>query len=292
LNIEEEVKIKILGHSGCSVEIVENFGDVCVRKATQDKTYMSRLRAQVEKQRNFSKTHHSVKVPEIYSEYCSERVFFTEMEYIPALDIFSFVSKAGKGDLDKLFHSIERYLLESLSLSHLTKFPTSDAINKIEQLENTLKINSKVKPYLARTKEILLQARFSSIPIGECHGDLTFSNILIEPGCDNIYLIDFLDSFIETPIQDIVKLKQDMVYYWSTKKTALNFDVCRAKIAFSYLNKKLDHFIDTQNIDNTALHLFQTINLMRILPYTEDATLSDYLLACIKNELTCLETYL
>ena len=40
------------------------------------------------------------------------------------------------------------------------------------------------------------------IPIGICHGDLTFSNILFNG--NNYYLIDFLDSFIEYPLMDIV----------------------------------------------------------------------------------------
>ena len=48
------------------------------------------------------------------------------------------------------------------------------------------------------------------IPVGTCHGDLTFSNILFNG--NNYYLIDFLDSFIESPLLDIVKLRQDTAW--------------------------------------------------------------------------------
>ena len=43
------------------------------------------------------------------------------------------------------------------------------------------------------------------IPMGKCHGDLTFSNILFNG--NNYYLIDFLDSFIESPLLDLVKIE-------------------------------------------------------------------------------------
>ena len=36
------------------------------------------------------------------------------------------------------------------------------------------------------------------IPVGVCHGDLTFSNILMKD--NKIILIDFLDSYLETPL--------------------------------------------------------------------------------------------
>ena len=40
-----------------------------------------------------------------------------------------------------------------------------------------------------------------------CHGDLTLSNLIFKN--NEIYCIDFLDSFIDSPIIDLVKLKQD-----------------------------------------------------------------------------------
>ena len=65
---------------------------------------------------------------------------------------------------------------------------------------------------------IVLQQKLSraiSIPIGFCHGDLTFSNIMFALDDNQVGLIDFLDSFIETPLIDLVKLRQDTHFHWT-----------------------------------------------------------------------------
>jgi hypothetical protein len=283
-------EIKILGHSGCVVEIVDNFGDVCIRKATVDQSYIPRLNAQISKQKKFSKLFKSVGVPEVYSEYQSPRVYFAEMQYIPALDIFSFVSVASKEDLDVFFSVIESYLEESLSKSKLVEFPLVEITQKLESIAKSL--SNKIPNAESRINKvngILRDNKFPPIPVGFCHGDLTFSNILIDPGYENIYLIDFLDSFIESPLQDIVKIKQDVVHHWSSLKAETNVDTSRTRITFNYLNKKLDQFIADHSINVSVLSLFQVVNLMRILPYTEDTETINYLLTCIDSELNNLE---
>lgn len=289
----EKAEIKILGHSGCLVEIVENFSDICIRKATLNNHYMDRLKAQITKQKQFSVLFNSVQVPKIYGEYTSPHVYFAEMQYITGLDIFTFFDVASKDDLDKFFNVIEDYLSESLSLSEMMDFPLDKIYQKLSSLEldftDTLPSANR---HISRLKCVLVDHTFPSIPIGFCHGDLTFSNILVEPDCENIYFIDLLDSFLESPIQDIVKLKQDIIYHWSTKKTVQSFDVCRSKIIFAYFNKRLDKFIEKHFLNKAVVSLFQIINLLRILPYTDDFELINYLHACIENEFKNLESSL
>lgn len=289
----EKAEIKIQGHSGCLVEIVENFKDICIRKATLDSNYMLRLKAQITKQKQFSTLFNSVGVPEIYGEYQSPQVYFAEMKYVTGLDIFTFFDVASKDDLDKFFALIEAYLIESLSLSKTSDFPLKDINKKLDSLESNFAISlPSATSNISRLRYILKNNVFPSIPIGVCHGDLTFSNILIDQDCENVYFIDLLDSFIETPIQDIVKIKQDIVYHWSTKKTVQIFDICRTKIIFAYFNKRLDEFIEKNLINKAVVSLFQIINLMRILPYTADLELIDYLQKCIEKEFINLESSL
>jgi len=286
----QKAEIKIPGHSGCLVEIVENFNDTCIRKSTLNDSYMLRLKSQITKQKQFSALFSSVHVPEIYGEYQSPNVYFAEMKYVTGLDIFTFFDVASKYDLDKFFNVIEDYLIESLSLSQISDFPSEDINRKLDSLELYFSENlPSANNNMSRLKHILNNNVFPSIPVGICHGDLTFSNVLIEPGCENIYFIDLLDSFIESPIQDIVKIKQDVVYHWSTKKTVQVFDICRTKIIFTYFNKRLDEFIERHLISKAVVSLFQIINLMRILPYTSDLELINYLHICIENELKNLE---
>ena len=54
---------------------------------------------------------------------------------------------------------------------------------------------------------------YISIPVGDCHGDLTMSNIIFWVGKYISYR--FLPSFIETPLWDVVKLEQDLIMGWS-----------------------------------------------------------------------------
>lgn len=289
----DNVQVKIPGHSGCLVEIVDNFDEVCIRKSTLDQSYMLRLSAQIAKQKKFSSLFNSVRVPEVYGEYQSPRVYFAEMKYIPALDIFDFIGSANKEKLDKFIEIIEAYLKEALLLSEMTEFPYANFTDKLEDLElNIIKKSPETVGYVRRLKDILKRYTFSPIPVGICHGDLTFSNILIESDCENIYFIDFLDSFVESPIQDIVKIKQDVVYFWSIKKSIQNFDTCRARIIFSYLNKRIDDFIAEQSINKAVVSLFQVVNLLRIIPYTRDFELTNYLLLCIDSEFKVLESAL
>ena len=64
-----------------------------------------------------------------------------------------------------------------------------------------------------RSTTVFNQLNTIEMPVGVCHGDLTFSNILFNG--NNYYLIDFLDSFIEAPLLDIVKIRQDSAHLWS-----------------------------------------------------------------------------
>ena len=43
------------------------------------------------------------------------------------------------------------------------------------------------------------------IPVGFCHGDFTFSNMIISENGD-LCLIDFLHTFCESPLQDYAKV--------------------------------------------------------------------------------------
>lgn len=49
----------------------------------------------------------------------------------------------------------------------------------------------------------------------EAHGDLTLTNVLVNT--DGVYFIDFLDSFLASPVADVAKLHQDTRYRWITR---------------------------------------------------------------------------
>ena len=55
---------------------------------------------------------------------------------------------------------------------------------------------------------------FSFVPRSSCHGDLTLENIIVTTN-NELYLIDFLDSFYDSWMIDIAKLLQDLELKWS-----------------------------------------------------------------------------
>ncbi len=56
------------------------------------------------------------------------------------------------------------------------------------------------------------------VPWGFCHGDINFGNMIVDPMKQELYLFDFLDSFIESPLQDFSSLRQDFAFGWFTVK--------------------------------------------------------------------------
>lgn len=122
------------------------------------------------------------------------------------------------------------------------------------------------------------------IPVGLCHGDLTFSNILFNG--NNYYLIDFLDSFIESPLLDIVKLRQDTAWLWSQLMYVNPFDTIRLRIAFQKIDRELDsYFRGKYEWYGRYYKPLQLMNFLRILQYAHEEKVIDYLKNAIHEQL-------
>ena len=96
-------------------------------------------------------------------------------------------------------------------------------------------------------------------------------------------MLDFLDTFFDSPLQDIVKLKQDTKYYWSLRKLNSVRDSVKIKQCFSYINKKLDDKFNNEEYYVKYYKHFQILNLLRIIPYCKDKTDITFLLKNINN---------
>ena len=113
--------------------------------------------------------------------------------------------------------------------------------------------------------KIIITNKASELNSGYCHGDLTFENIIINN--NKVYLIDFLDSYVDSPIIDISKIKQDLILNWSNrfeKPSNLNL------IKNQWLNNYLDSFLQKMDLSIEAIELQKKITLLRILPYTNN----------------------
>ena len=143
-----------------------------------------------------------------------------------------------------------------------------DTIEKITQNKSELEFLSHIE------KELQALPDRIQIPLGKCHGDLTFSNILFTDR--KIILIDFLDNFIETPLQDIVKLRQDTKHLWSLRLYKKKYDGTKIEILLNYLDNLIDKHFSKYEFYRKYYFIFQKINLLRILPYAKDKQTFQY----------------
>jgi hypothetical protein len=206
-------------------------------------------------------------------------------------------------------------------------------------------VTDTVLPWL-RT-EYLSSPELTDIPVGACHGDLTLSNILVAPHDDvgpnlcrgerspvdhaledanegpSLILIDFLDSFVESPLADLAKLKQDLCYCWTLRlqcqsASRKRLAAQRAELAGrtnagrssssssstkltpigyypDYDGTKLVGIFDRFWATVTAryeqrpwfkryLPLFFLMNQLRVLQYAQDSEIATYLVATVRAE--------
>ena len=162
----------------------------------------------------------------------------------------------------------------------------ADVAIKVEKNAH-LKDDAEAQELVKRSSEVMDRVGDMLMPVGMCHGDLTYSNILFNG--NNYYLIDFLDSFIESPLLDIVKIRQDTAYLWSTMMYNKPFD----KVRLSIISEKIDTAIDDYFTEKYQWYRqyympLQLMNFLRILQYGHNDKVIAYLKRVISSQLAFL----
>lgn len=118
-----------------------------------------------------------------------------------------------------------------------------------------------------------------------CHGDLTLENIIVKS--DQLYVIDFLDSFFDSWLIDIGTLLQDVQMLWSYRYTdELDINaLIRLMVFRDVLMDELDS-IDSE-ISKEAYYAL-LLKLMRIVPYSKDERTMDFLTSRIDELMNIL----
>lgn len=186
-----------------------------------------------------------------------------KMEYISGYSFSQFLTAASKRDLDGFINKIDGYLKENQITNY--DIPIELFINKIKSIDyDSTLLLSKIK-----------NKKTVNVGVGICHGDLTLSNMIF---AEDIYLIDFLDSYLESPTMDIVKLRQDTHLHWSLNMVENVTDLTKIKLGLRYI----DEFL-INNYEVEDYYFLQIINLIRIFPYTNDKKTEDWLNKNIKE---------
>ena len=256
--------LKIKGNSGCEIEVLGSGASTFVRKRSAGSNYDKRLINQAQKQDAYlEKVSVECTVPKIIEV---GKDYF-DMELFHGMDVVSYVEVCSKNEVDYLFSKLVEIIHATIESCKLSVFDKERFLNKFYSIKCDIS-------FLGADVEVV-ENFFKSlpedkIPFGICHGDLTLSNVLVSKTDKKVCLIDFLDTFYETPLQDIVKLRQDTRYMWTYLLYNQKYDSVRHKSVMSYLDKKIVDSFSEYDFYQTYYRPFQMMNFLRIAPYAKD----------------------
>jgi predicted Ser/Thr protein kinase len=237
------------GLSGCKLHFVD---EATLRKSSSIE-YSQRLLKQAKKQKYFLNYNFTtINVPRVLD--IGEDYF--DMEYISAQTFDTFFETCDRDEVEFILQSLFEYF--DFLISRKKIYKEDDLKNKIyTKLSSIDVVDLQFKNYL-----LDFDYDAKSAPKTFCHGDLTFSNILFNG--KRIFLIDFLDSYVNSFLVDLVKLKQDLFYFWSIringKKSLRLYQTKR------YIWKKISQRY-AEYIGTDLFSMLDVINLLRIQPY-------------------------
>lgn len=247
----------VKGNSGFGIELVN---ELTIRKSSSGKG-AERLKRQIEKQIEFHQrysSHDRVRTPRILSTGTAAGAYYADMEFVAAKDFVQFLCEADRHALDNFSAVMADFIKANLEGAK-EKDVSGDIRAKLKELRE----RGVPAPYVEMA-EGHCQGPVH-IPVGTCHGDLTLSNILFKG--EVLYLLDFLDSYVESPLQDVVKVRQDTYFCWSLLLYQSDFNWPRVQISLQYLDRQIDDAFQSYDWYKRHYDLFQFINMMRVLPY-------------------------
>ena len=240
--------MKLIGHSGCDLQLV---GSSIVRKISPNPDYNKRLIKQAHKQNDF--THPTVKTPKIINIGYKNNLAYFDMEYITGVTLAKFCQVSNIKNIENIINSLTG---------------TNDFKSDIKK-----QVKNKCLT-LDHFPHIIIDEVDWTVPTGNCHGDLTFENILIDSE-GQPYVLDFLDSYVNSIEVDCSKLMQDSFCGWSFRSlNTVPWHVLR------YINDMLC---------SKRRYILLLINLYRIIPYTTNRNTHKWLQCQIKKTLKAID---
>ena len=247
------------GHSGCKVKLIEDTNKVFVRKITANAEYNNRLKKQMEKQEAYN--NELLKAPKIYSYGIENELFYFDMEYIQGITLAESMKSIEAGKIENIVDSIAN----SIYSSDEGVADTCVFKKKIESLTSSEEILHSI--VAKKGLKMLDSYCWEGFKKSACHGDMTLENIIVKD--NELYLIDFLDSFYDCWILDAGTLLQDAQLMWSYRmqNTISNNTMIRLLIFHDILLDKLKRKMPENMSD---IYYALLLKLLRIYPYTRD----------------------
>lgn len=262
------IKKELKGHSGCKLEILEDRDNVFVVKTSKDTKYNKRLKTQCEKQKKYRGVFKTPKV--FYFKDSDVQLASFLMEYISGLKLSDYLAVSSAESLKDIAEKIKTLI----STKNNYDINARDII--LLKIKDLKKIIFSKNSIILKSIKKLEDFNWKYCIKSECHGDLTFENIIFKDG--EFYLIDFLDSFYDSWLIDIAKIFQDLDCRWSYRDYEEIDENLKARL-FTLKEIIINYILsikDGKNILITIYH-FLLLNLLRILPYTKDKNTRNYL---------------
>jgi hypothetical protein len=258
-----------LGYSGCSLRVVRLGPRVCVEKHATGPN-AARLQRQIDRQEEARRAARLpfVRIPELYSRsWNPDGSYSALMEYLSFSNCISFFATASRPQIDRTVAMLMAYVDANLATSPLQEVAISRFTDKLDGIEAALSGSGRLASYGRSLQAVRMRLRAPLVlPLGRAHGDLTLSNVLIAADANQIGLLDFLDGYLDSPLVDIAKLRQDTCFHWSLCLSEGPVDRPRLEPILAYMDRvMLSHYGRHDWIRH--LDLIQAINLLRIVPY-------------------------
>ena len=265
------------GLSGCKLTISPD-GKI-VSKFSSGVDYNFRLLNQAEKQKYFSGLKiNNIKCPSVLSVDSNSEIYSFNMEYISGNSYLDFLEYSSPSYIESFISSIFLYL-DSISKISSEKYSHTEFIlscrKKIDSIIDKIPDNKFVN-YLNNRIDACSD---SNLSFTFCHGDLTLSNILFSS--DSFYFLDFLDSYIESWVVDLVKLKQDLFYHWNLRRNSRELSLRSVQVSmfiWTSIENKFNEIISSE-----YFKILEVLNFLRIYPYIVQGEEMDLLNDIIKK---------
>ena len=272
--------IDLGGHSGCRIFLMEeDDGHVFVRKISKDKDYNDRLKTQSEKQASF--VEKTIKAPKVLdSGFTEDGLYYFDMEYIQGITLSEYIKTMEIGKVSALIESLVDSVVPKIDKECSERQKAHTVVifaKKLKALHGSL--DSLNNDIINKSLELLEAHDWGNLPTSQCHGDMTLENIIIKN--DQIYLIDFLDSFFDSWLLDISTLLQDVEMMWSYRfQENVSMNTVLRLIVFR--DVLIDEIGKTNQEYVLEIYYLLLQKLIRIYPYTKDEHTYNFLNEKIK----------
>lgn len=263
-------QIELIGHSGCRVLlIVPDSGRVFVRKISKSIPYNERLKRQCYKQKSYKSNF--AFVPELFREGMIDGLFYFDMQYISGEIMSLLIKSCPVNKINYLAGFLVNIIKENKENEVIDRSANVVIEDKIKTLFDDIgqyRNNRIIKIAF----QMLFERKWLNLRKSTSHGDLTLENIIYDAHNDKFFLIDFLDSFYDSWINDISKILLDLLVGWSFRYDFIEMDAVseNTKIRVLLLSKQFVSEFSTLMDDKTIwqdIYYYILLNLIRVIPY-------------------------